>query len=217
MSRLGGRWGAAAVAAGLLVWSNAVLPASGWGVRARTAANGLLAVALLGAARLAGWGRAELGLVRAAPGLRWGVAAAALPVVGIAAATWAAARRGAADPAALAPAAPAPAASHPPLAEWVLVVIPVGTVLLEEVAFRAVLDAVAGPVAQAAVFGAWHVGPARVAGDPVVPTVIFTTAAGLVFGWLRRRSGSLLAPAVLHFAVNAAGAVASTRGLAKPL
>ncbi len=38
-------------------------------------------------------------------------------------------------------------------------------------------------------------------------TVAFTAAASLVFDWLRARSGSLLAPALLHLAVNAGGAL----------
>jgi membrane protease YdiL (CAAX protease family) len=39
----------------------------------------------------------------------------------------------------------------------------------------------------------------------VVGAVVFTTIAGLVLGELRRRSGSLLAAAGLHWAVNGVG------------
>jgi membrane protease YdiL (CAAX protease family) len=41
----------------------------------------------------------------------------------------------------------------------------------------------------------------------VVAVVAFTAVAGLVFCELRRRSGSLLAPAGLHWAVNGLGVV----------
>ncbi|MFK8850050.1 type II CAAX prenyl endopeptidase Rce1 family protein [Streptomyces sp. Ac-502] len=42
----------------------------------------------------------------------------------------------------------------------------------------------------------------------VVVAVLFTGAAGVLFGELRRRSGSLLAPMGLHWAVNAFGYLA---------
>ena len=97
-----------------------------------------------------------------------------------------------------------------------LVTIPFGTVLLEEVAFRSVLWAVLArhmTTAQvlgttSALFGIWHVLPSlRLASahsavtgvdDALViaATVLFTALGGLVFGELRRRSGSLLAHVV---------------------
>ncbi len=105
----------------------------------------------------------------------------------------------------------------------VAVVIPVSTVAMEELAFRGVLPAllhrvtrsqrwtmVAGPV----VFGLWHIFPAARGGAVDVPgtdvplvgllvgTFVATSVAGVVFDWLRRRSDSLLAPALLHFATN---------------
>jgi membrane protease YdiL (CAAX protease family) len=43
----------------------------------------------------------------------------------------------------------------------------------------------------------------------VLGTVLFTAAAGVVFCELRRRSGSLLAPAGLHWAVNGLSVLAS--------
>jgi uncharacterized protein len=71
------------------------------------------------------------------------------------------------------------------------------------------------------VFGFWHVIPARRAGASnravsdavgegggaavVVGTVALTTIGGLVFGELRRRSGSVLASAGAHWATNALG------------
>jgi membrane protease YdiL (CAAX protease family) len=43
----------------------------------------------------------------------------------------------------------------------------------------------------------------------VLGTVLFTAASGVVFCELRRRSGSLLAPAGLHWAVNGLSVLAS--------
>ena len=116
------------------------------------------------------------------------------------------------------------------------VLIPVGTVLFEEVAFRGVLWGLLrrrhGPwVAtgvSSALFGLWHVLPSLgLAADDqaigstvgtgssgqavsVLGTVLFTALAGVVFCELRRRSGSLLAPAGLHWATNALGVLAAT-------
>jgi CAAX protease family protein len=116
------------------------------------------------------------------------------------------------------------------------VLIPVGTVLFEEVAFRGVLWGLLqrryGPwVAtgvSSALFGLWHVLPSLgLAADDqaigatvgtgssgqavsVLGTVLFTALAGMVFCELRRRSGSLLAPAGLHWATNALGVLAAT-------
>lgn len=112
-----------------------------------------------------------------------------------------------------------------------LVLIPVGTVLLEEVAFRGVLlglitrhrGARWGLGVSSALFGAWHILPSlglshanaaigSVAGTgtagqvgAVLAAVVFTAVAGLLLGWLRRRSGSILAAAGLHWAVNGVG------------
>jgi len=44
----------------------------------------------------------------------------------------------------------------------------------------------------------------------VLGTVLFTGLAGVVFCELRRRSGSLLAPAGLHWATNGLGVLAAT-------
>jgi membrane protease YdiL (CAAX protease family) len=116
-----------------------------------------------------------------------------------------------------------------------LVVIPLQTVIPEELAFRGVLHgalnrawgfrgvAVAGSV----LFGLWHVatslgltrgnvGFSRLFGGGVVGmlagvalAVIATGTAGLVFSWLRRRSGSLIAPIALHWSLNGIGALAA--------
>ncbi len=39
--------------------------------------------------------------------------------------------------------------------------------------------------------------------------VLATGAAGFVFSWLRRRSGSLIAPIALHWSLNGMGALAA--------
>jgi membrane protease YdiL (CAAX protease family) len=112
-----------------------------------------------------------------------------------------------------------------------LVRIPLGTVLLEEVAFRGVLYAMFArrygvPMAIAVssmAFGLWHVLPSLdlafrngavesiVGGGPaaqvivVTAAVVVTTLGGVVLCELRRRSGSLLAPMGLHWALNGLG------------
>src|SRR5439155_2853915 len=111
-----------------------------------------------------------------------------------------------------------------------LVRIPLGTVVLEEVAFRGVLYGLllhpAGVVwataVSSALFGLWHILPSGDLPDLnpaagrafrrrrllVVPAAVVVTAlAGVVFCEVRRRSGSLLAPAALHWAINAVGYV----------
>src|SRR4051812_13586694 len=109
------------------------------------------------------------------------------------------------------------------------VVIPLGTVLLEEIAFRSVLWGFLsrhqrdwqGLVTTSVLFGFWHVLPALHVGATnrgvsdavggggsaavVVGTVALTTVGGVVFGELRRRSGSVLASAGAHWATNALG------------
>jgi membrane protease YdiL (CAAX protease family) len=112
-----------------------------------------------------------------------------------------------------------------------LVGIPIGTVILEEIAFRGVLMGLItrrggtrwGLGCSSALFGLWHILPslglahvnAAVGGlagpgvlaraGVVLVAVAFTAVAGLLLGELRRRSGSLLASAGLHWAVNGVG------------
>ena len=116
-----------------------------------------------------------------------------------------------------------------------MIVIPLQTVIPEELAFRGVLhgalDRVWGFRGVAAggslLFGLWHiassfgltsgnVGFTRVLGGGVagmaagvVMAVLATGAAGFVFTWLRRRSGSLIAPIALHWSLNGMGALAA--------
>jgi uncharacterized protein len=109
------------------------------------------------------------------------------------------------------------------------VVIPLGTVVLEELAFRSVLWGMlarhcrAGRVLvlTSVLFGLWHVLPALHAASSnegvtaavgerggavvVLSTVAVTTVGGLVFGEVRRRSGSVLASVGAHWATNGLG------------
>jgi membrane protease YdiL (CAAX protease family) len=93
----------------------------------------------------------------------------------------------------------------------VLVVIPIGTVLVEEIAFRGGLDGLLTQVTTpmrtyvvgAVLFGLWHVPP--IVGDGVwlvLGTVVATTIAGIGFIWLRHRSDSLMAPILAHVGTN---------------
>jgi len=115
------------------------------------------------------------------------------------------------------------------------VLIPLGTVLFEEVAFRGVLWGLlrrargtwTATVVSSALFGLWHVLPSlhlaaaneavgsavgtstSGAALSVLATVLFTGLSGVVFCELRRRSGSLLAPAGLHWATNGLAVLAA--------
>jgi CAAX protease family protein len=116
-----------------------------------------------------------------------------------------------------------------------LVLIPIGTVLVEEVAFRGVLwgllrrvrGTATATVVSSVLFGLWHVLPSlglttdnqAISGavgsstsaqaTTVLATVLFTGLAGVVFCELRRRSGSILASAGLHWSTNALSVLAS--------
>jgi membrane protease YdiL (CAAX protease family) len=100
---------------------------------------------------------------------------------------------------------------------WLVLQIPFGTVWAEEAAFRAVLGAVAGRVygvsagrlLQAVAFGLSHIADARGTGEPVLPTVLATGAAGWIFGWLAEHSGGLSAPLLVHLAINESAAAAA--------
>jgi membrane protease YdiL (CAAX protease family) len=116
-----------------------------------------------------------------------------------------------------------------------MVIIPLQTVIPEELVFRGVLhgtlDRAWGfrgvAAAGSLLFGLWHIATSlgltssnvgfinlfgagtfgMVAG--VVLAVIATGTAGFVFTWLRRRSGSLIAPIALHWSLNGLGALAA--------
>ena len=106
--------------------------------------------------------------------------------------------------------------------------IPLGTAFMEETAFRAVLPALfavrwgvlRGCIAASALFGLWHVLPSLglhkanatvtdVLGTGAVATAVTVTLAvvgtaitGLVWCWIRYRSGSVLATILGHVATN---------------
>jgi len=116
-----------------------------------------------------------------------------------------------------------------------MVIIPLQTVIPEELAFRGVLHGALNrawgfrgvAAAGSLLFGLWHiatslgltssnVGFTRIFGGGVLGTVAgvvlavaATGVAGFVFTWLRRRSGSLLAPIALHWSLNGMGALAA--------
>jgi len=116
-----------------------------------------------------------------------------------------------------------------------MIVIPLQTVIPEELAFRGVLhgtlDRAWGArgvfAAGSLLFGLWHIAssfgltsgnaglssllPGGVIGQVagILLAVLATAAAGAVFTWLRQRSGSLLAPIALHWSVNGLGALAA--------
>lgn len=183
-----------------LLWANRVLPASGLGIRGRTAANATFATAY--AAVFHGnpnW--------RSAQGFRVGLLAAAVVTAGYTSALLLpATRRHFADLADRGP--------EVTTTEWVALHIPVGTVYSEELVYRATLTPLLedflgrpGIWLGALIFGLAHIRPARAAGDPVPGTVAVTAAAGYVFDRLRRHTGSATAPALLHLALNAGGAL----------
>lgn len=116
------------------------------------------------------------------------------------------------------------------------VLIPLGTILFEEIAFRGVLWGLLQPhpgrawatLASSVLFGLWHVVPsmhlneanpavADLAGPgrtgqmlTVASAVLFTALAGVLLCELRRLSGSLLAPVGLHWATNGLGVLISS-------
>jgi membrane protease YdiL (CAAX protease family) len=182
----------------------------------------LEAVALLGFARLAGLTWAQLGLARdrLASGCRWALAAIAVVtavyLVGVLLPMTRLAFRD--------------TRYHLPLPEALmkaLVIITLGTVVLEEIAFRSVLWGMLARhlrpwqvlATTSVLFGLWHILPALHVGANqavasagggrtallVAGTVALTTIGGLVFGELRRRSGSVLASAGAHWATNGLG------------
>ena len=188
-------------------------------------------------ARAQGLAAADLGLARPAwpAGLRWGAAAAAVVAAAYALAYLAAPVR---------QAVPEGDGTPGRAVLWaVLVVIPLGTVLPEELAFRGLLLALldrrygvlAGILLSSGLFGLWHIvaslggGPVNAAmvdvvgGDAVgtvvrvVATVLFTTLGGVVLCWLRLRSGSLLAPILAHWTVNALGVIVTLVALLPPV
>src|SRR6478735_9922366 len=115
-----------------------------------------------------------------------------------------------------------------------LVLVPLRTVIPEELAFRGVLLAMLtrrfgttpAVIGSSVLFGLWHVtSSVGLAADNeavgsvasgaaaqwigVIGAVVATTLAGVVLCVVRLRSGSLIAPIALHWAVNGVGVLAS--------
>lgn len=216
---------ALAVALGVLLVTVDLLlmDQDGWTVPVAVAAAACLALL----ARRIGLGVGDLGLGRdrLGAGLKVGGLLSAIVVLGYAVAT---------RVSVLAPAFEDARVPDEPGAVLlrVAVVIPLRTVLLEELAFRGVLwgwlasahDERTATWVSAVAFGLWHVPPALVvlqtnealSALPALASVLAvggivagTTAAGLLFAELRRRTGSLAAPALLHWTVNASGTLGS--------
>ena len=202
---------------------NNVIGAQSWHRRWYAPVNACAAAAVLAAAGASGLTAGEMGLGRGAwrPG-RLASALAAATVGGYLA--------GAAMPVTrpLLDDKRVTTLDGPGLAYQVAFRIPVGTVLWEEIAFRGVLQAalcrvMSEPAAIAVasgVFGIWHIRPTaaalrvnqlsgdrRQAAARVTAGVAVTAAGGVLLSWLRARSGSLAAPALLHLATYCAGPV----------
>ncbi|MDZ7576790.1 MAG: type II CAAX endopeptidase family protein [Candidatus Nanopelagicales bacterium] len=131
--------------------------------------------------------------------------------------------------------------SLPKLLWHSMVELPIGTVLFEEVAFRAVLWAMLArrygvawaTLMSAVLFGLWHVLPSldmhlrndrlsRVGGGgllaritAVLISVVTTTIGGIIFCILRMGSGSLIAPMGMHWATNGWGYLFARREAAR--
>lgn len=210
----------------LAAYNNVVLPAVPGYPRTVVPANLAAAAAVLVLARAGGLGLTELGLDRRTmrAGARWGAAAALLVAAGYATALVVPALRPLLLDARV-------AGYGPPQVRYdVLVRIPLATVLWEELAFRGVLLAallrVLSPVGAVAgsslLFGMWHIRPTADAvsanaaagtGAATVAVVVAacagTALAGALLGGLRLRTGSLLAPVLLHLASNDLGTLAA--------
>ena len=215
--------GAAPLVLVLSAWNNVVVPRL---PGSYTVANVTATGALLAASRAGGLSWEEMGLDRSElpAGLRWGGCSAGLVASGYVLAVATPGLRPLLVDARVA------GLSRGRLASQVLVRIPFGTVLWEEIAFRGVLlpalgrltSARAAAAGCAVVFSVWHVRPAvealtanGIAGSRVQRAVAVLSAclgagvAGLVLTALRSRSGSLLAPALLHLSTNSLGTLAA--------
>lgn len=222
-------WAVLLVVAVLIVsnlMSNRLLPAElyvPWNVA--------VAVVMVLVAHNRGFSWADIGVSRATLGRSavWGLAAFGLVVLAYAVALLIPATRD------LFRDARAGDASTAYMLYQVLLRIPLGTVLLEEVAFRGVLPTLLGrhegqrwrwgPVLGASVlFGLWHVVPSlsvpkandavgQVLGGQELLTVLLavigTGIAGVVLSWWRYVGRGLLTPMLLHVATNSLGYLAA--------
>jgi uncharacterized protein len=209
----------------LLAWNNLVHLIPGTSA-AYVPLNLAAAGAVVGAARRCGLSWSDLGLRpdRVRAGVRYGGAVALVVAGALAVAVAIPSLHRLLDDARVRRLGPDAVAYH------ALVRVPLGTVLLEEVAFRgALFGALArgcsrtrAAVASSAVFGLWHVRPtlglleANDIADQllaragvVTAAIVATAAGGLFFCVLRMRSDSTVAPIVAHTAMNSLGVVAS--------
>jgi uncharacterized protein len=198
--------------------------------RAARAAVPLASLAVLGISRWQGATWEELGLARSSwrKGLTVGAASGAVGVAAVAAAASLPATRSAFLDDRYRN-KPAEALHH------AFITVPFETVAPEEIAFRGALLAIlsksygerTGAFVSCVLFGLWHIpssldlgtdnqalssragsaARSRVLG--IAAAVIATAAADVLLVQLRRRSGSLLAPAGLHWALNGAAVLAS--------
>jgi membrane protease YdiL (CAAX protease family) len=218
-----------ALVAVLAAWNNLVVTRLPGYPEAYVATNVVATGVLLVAARWVGLSWDEMGLARhrLPAGLMWGGVCFGLVAAGCATALAVPALRP------LLTDARVGNLDGAEIAYQALVRVPFGTVLWEEVAFRGVLLAAfarvlslpAAVAASSTVFGIWHIRPtlsALAANDlvdgpaaagAVLLACLGTAAAGGLFAWLRLRSGSLLAPVLLHLATNSLGTLAAATAL----
>lgn len=109
--------------------------------------------------------------------------------------------------------------------------IPFSTALIEEILFRGVLlglllahnSQITALIVSSILFGLWHIFPTiktieqnkstkKIIGNSktktgagVLATIITTTIAGFIFGLLRIFAGSIIAPWLIHWSINASG------------
>jgi membrane protease YdiL (CAAX protease family) len=223
---------AAALAVGLSGYNNGV---AGWRWHRRwyVPANVTATAMLLGLARCRGLSPGELGLTvaRVRAGARLGGGLGAAVVCGLMVAV------------AVPPIRPWLRDNRVAQLGWRAVAcqaavrVPLGTVLWEETAFRGVLLAVLARVlptgravtTSSALFGMWHVRPTldalhlnqlaagrRRTVAAVAGSVFGTALAGALLTGLRLRTGSLLAPALVHVAANSASTIAAAIAVRLP-
>ena len=183
---------------------------------------GLLAIGLLDGNS---WTDMGLGWGYIVPGVIWGAGCVIIVTVGYLAASAFRRGRNAMEDERVAE------LSAPRMMFQALVEVPFGTVLFEEIAFRAVLFSMLARrfgivwalVISAVLFGLWHILPSigtheqsaalgSVVGEGrrgnvlgIALSVVTTTIAGVIFAGLRLVSGSVLAPMGLHWATNGMG------------
>ena len=214
---------AVAVAASLVAWNNLLVPALPADPVVRMIANVVGVLVLVLAARAGGLSWRDLGLCPTTwrSGLRWGGAAVGIVALGYAVAFLLPATR---------PLLENSGVAGSPTSAVVLralLLIPVGTVLCEELAFRGVLHGLTerawagrwwagrgAVVAVASAFAVWHLAGAVAApagGIPVLgvlAVLLVTAVGGVVMSVVRRRTGSIFASIGIHLGTNVVGLVA---------